>query len=87
MAFECSVFTHNCTYGGYELIVFVTSFDILSLEIIIPMVTLVSPEILSLSAKLENEIRGFVLSAVNLTRQYLTSQFLHSPTTATCTNY
>ena len=87
MAFECSVFTHNCTYGGYELIVFVTSFDILSLEVVISMTVLVSPEILSLSAKLENEIRGFVLSAVNLTRQYLTSQFLHYPTTATCTNY
>jgi hypothetical protein len=53
MAFECSAFTHNCTYGGYELIVFVTSFDILSLEIIIPMVTLVSPEILTHPAKFE----------------------------------
>lgn len=35
MAFECSVFTHNCAYGGYELIVFVMSFDILSLEIVV----------------------------------------------------
>ena len=53
MAFECSVFTHNYTYGGYELIVFVTSFDILSLEIVVHTTVLVSPEILSLTAKFE----------------------------------
>lgn len=80
MAFECSVFTHNCAYGGYELIVFVMSFDILSLEIVVHDDSSIALNFSFAFRQVDYEIRGFVLSTDYLTRQYLTSQFLHYST-------